>query len=120
MTRSRKARRVARREKRSSINWAAKFHEQYAVIENIGEVFYCQAIMEKGKAALKVFSGDFPLPTRLLFRPKQLGSMRIATDGDMVIARLRDELPKINAVVTALTPSCKALERKIKWRRERR
>ncbi len=106
-----KSQREKRSQLRKTVNWAAKFHQQYAVVDE--KVYYCLAYMHKGKAALQALSGDKGQYAKILTEHPE----RFATDGDIVIARLAGELSPSGDEVG--WTSCKALRRKIQWWRER-
>lgn len=122
MAKSRKAKRVQRIELRKSISWAAKYHEQYVLVDD-GKVYYCLAYMKSGKAALILYTaagmGVVSGKQRLTCH------WHLATDGDLAIARLDGSLfQDLDHIGNASLPepgmSCRALDRKVKFWRERK
>ncbi len=115
--------RKQKRAQNESISWAARYHDQYVMLN--GELHYCLACMRRGKGALQLIDwkerASF-FTMELSGRTLSLTNITPATDGDIVIARLAGVLPGSTYEFFGESKgptSCKALRRKIDYWREK-
>ncbi len=141
-----KADKAKKRHLNRTISWAARFNGKLVMLN--GKIYYAMACMHKGEGALELRNGEerekllrwkTGMQARVatggfldqkgnslsdfdsvLRAPLPVLPVRVATDGDIVIARLAGDLPSLPESFFASGGSCKALRRKIKFWRERK